>query len=42
MSVLLNEQGVPLLTGAASDFGVNFHWGISTSAYQTEGAYLDD
>lgn len=26
----------------ASDFGEKFTWGVSSSAYQTEGAYLDD
>jgi beta-glucosidase len=25
-----------------SDFGKAFTWGVSSSAYQTEGAYLDD
>ncbi len=26
----------------ATDFGENFQWGVSSSAYQTEGAYRDD
>ncbi len=26
----------------ADDFGSSFTWGVATSAYQTEGAYLDD
>ena len=26
----------------AADFGNDFHWGVSSSAYQTEGAYLED
>ena len=26
----------------AADFGKDFHWGVSSSAYQTEGAYRED
>jgi beta-glucosidase len=26
----------------ATGFGEDFHWGVSSSAYQTEGAYLED
>lgn len=26
----------------ASDFGDSFHWGVSSAAYQTEGAYQED
>ena len=38
-SVLQNEA---VLKGAIADFGTDFHWGISSSAYQTEGAHLAD
>lgn len=30
------------LHGAFKDFGSDFHWGISSSAYQTEGAHMAD
>lgn len=26
----------------SADFGNDFTWGVSSSAYQTEGAYLED